>query len=88
MFKNPHENGILETNSCKIHLKDKEDDADDNTRNEKNGSQIARFMGQHGAHLGPVGPKWAPCWPHEPHYQGCLVWLWWYLQEHQQEHVQ
>ena len=30
---------------------------------------IARFMGQHGAHLGPVGPGWAPCWPHEPCYQ-------------------
>ena len=27
--------------------------------------------GQHGAHLGPVGPRWAPCWPHEPCYQGC-----------------
>ena len=26
--------------------------------------------GQHGAHLGPVGPRWAPCWPHEPFYQG------------------
>ena len=25
---------------------------------------------QHGAHLGPVGPRWAPCWPHEPCYQG------------------
>ena len=22
--------------------------------------------GQHGAHLGPTGPRWAPCWPHEP----------------------
>ena len=21
-------------------------------------------------YLGPVGPKWAPCWPHEPCYQG------------------
>ena len=21
--------------------------------------------GQHGAHLGPRGPRWAPCWPHE-----------------------
>ena len=30
--------------------------------------------GQHGAHLGPVGPRWAPCWPHEPCYGGpcCL----------------
>ena len=28
-------------------------------------TQIAKFMGQHGAHLGPTGPKWAPCWPHE-----------------------
>ena len=26
--------------------------------------------GQHGAHLGPVGPRWAPCWPYEPCYQG------------------
>ena len=26
--------------------------------------------GQHGAHLGPVGPRWAPCWPHEPCYLG------------------
>ena len=25
--------------------------------------------GQHGAHLGPVVPMWAPCWPHEPCYQ-------------------
>ena len=28
-------------------------------------TQIARFMGQHGAHLRPTGPRWAPCWPHE-----------------------
>ena len=34
--------------------------------------QIARFMGQHGAHLGPVGLRRAPCWPHEPCYQGNL----------------
>ena len=26
----------------------------------------------HGAHLGPVGPRWAPCWPHEPCYQSGL----------------
>ena len=26
--------------------------------------------GQHGAHLGPVGPRWAPYCPHEPCYQG------------------
>ena len=30
-------------------------------------------MGQHGAHLGPVGPRWALCWPHEPCYQGRLA---------------
>ena len=29
--------------------------------------------GQHGAHLGPVGPRWAPCWPHESCYQGCCL---------------
>ena len=33
-------------------------------------AQIARFMGQHGAHLGPTGPRWAPCWPHELCYLG------------------
>ena len=27
-------------------------------------------LGKHGAHLGPVGPRWAPCRPHEPCYQG------------------
>ena len=27
----------------------------------------------HVTNMGPiwVGPKWAPCWPHEPCYQGC-----------------
>ena len=33
-------------------------------------AQIANFMGPTWAHLGPVGPRWAPCWPHEPCYQG------------------
>ena len=23
----------------------------------------------HGAHPGPIGPRWAPCWPHEPCFQ-------------------
>ena len=26
--------------------------------------QIAKFMGQYGAYLGPAGPRWSPCWPH------------------------
>ena len=26
--------------------------------------------GQHGAHLGSTGPRWAPCWPHELCYLG------------------
>ena len=30
--------------------------------------------GQHGANLGPTGPRWAPCWPHELCYLGCY-WL-------------
>ena len=25
---------------------------------------------QHGAHLRPTGPRWAPCWPHELCYLG------------------
>ena len=29
--------------------------------------------GQHGAHLGPVGPRWAPDWPHGPCYKGMPV---------------
>ena len=35
-------------------------------------SLIAKFMGQHGAHLGPTSPRWAPCWPHELCYLGCF----------------
>ena len=35
--------------------------------------QIARFLCQHGAHLGPVGPGSAPCWQHEPYYQGIFI---------------
>ena len=35
--------------------------------------------GQHGAHLGPTGPRWAPCWPHELCYLGrfgyALEWI-------------
>ena len=30
-----------------------------------NTTLIARSWRQHGAHLGPTGPRWAPCWPHE-----------------------
>ena len=29
-------------------------------------------LGPHGAHLGPAGPRWAPCWPHEPCYRGMI----------------
>ena len=35
-------------------------------------SQIANSWDQRGAHLGPVGRRWAPCWPHKPCYQGWL----------------
>ena len=31
---------------------------------------IARFMGPTWGHLGPVGPRWAPCWSHELCYLG------------------
>ena len=27
---------------------------------------------QHGAHLGPTGPRWTPCWPHELCYLGLV----------------
>ena len=35
--------------------------------------RLQSSWGQHGAHLGPVSPRWAPCWPHEPCYQGCIT---------------
>ena len=35
--------------------------------------RLQSSRGQRGAHLGPVGPKWAPCWHHEPCYQGCAA---------------
>ena len=28
------------------------------------------LWGQHGTHLGPTGPRWAPCWPHELRHLG------------------
>ena len=28
----------------------------------------------HVAHLGPIGPRWAPFWPHEPCYDGDIGW--------------
>ena len=36
-------------------------------------THIAKFMEPNGAHRGPVGPRWAPCWPHEPCYLGIYV---------------
>ena len=30
-------------------------------------------LDRHGAHLGPTGPRWAPCWSHELCYLGCLL---------------
>ena len=36
-------------------------------------TQIAKFMGPTGAHPGPVGARWAPCWPHEPCYQDTVA---------------
>ena len=35
--------------------------------------QIAKFMGPTWDPPGPVGPRWAPCWLHEPCYQGPFV---------------
>ena len=35
-------------------------------------SQIAKFMGPTWGPPGSCRPRWAPSWPHEPCYQGCL----------------
>ena len=29
--------------------------------------------GQHGAQRGHAGPRWTPCWPHEPCYHGTFL---------------
>ena len=34
----------------------------------------SNIHGQQGAHLGPTGPRWAPCLPHEPCYLSTEVW--------------
>ena len=35
--------------------------------------RLQNSWGQHRAHLGPVGPRWAACWPQEPGYQGSYL---------------
>ena len=41
-------------------------------------TQIAKFMEPTWAHLGPVGPRWAPYWPHEPcYYMNWLTYDFW-----------
>ena len=56
--------------SWDIHLIDLSGSAQDNSSLIH--TLIARFMGPHGAHLGPTGPRWAPYWPHELCYLGTL----------------
>ena len=41
----------------------------------RNCTQRAKSRGQHGAHLGPVGPRLSPCCPHEPCYHGHDTWI-------------
>ena len=31
-----------------------------------------KVHGANTAHLGPTGPRWAPCWPHKVCYLGCF----------------
>ena len=31
------------------------------------------LLHHHWAHLGPTGPRWAPCWPHESCYLGSIT---------------
>ena len=35
--------------------------------------RLQSSWGQHGAHLGPTGPRWDPCWPHESCYKGLYL---------------
>ena len=43
---------------------------------------IAKFMGPTWGPSGPTGPKWAPCWPHEPCYLGSVYSNTFYLPNH------
>ena len=36
-----------------------------------NSSLTARLMGPTSGPSGATGPRWVPCWPHEPCYLGC-----------------
>ena len=36
---------------------------------------IERFMEPTWGHLGPTGPRWAWCWPHDPCYLGTLFYI-------------
>ena len=36
-------------------------------------TQIAKFMGSTWGPPGSCRPRWAPCWPHEPCYQGRTI---------------
>ena len=36
-------------------------------------SHVESSWGQHGAHLGLVGPRRAPCWPYEACYRVCYL---------------
>ena len=40
-----------------------------------NTSQIARFMGSTWGPPGSCRPQMVPCWPHEPCYQGCYMYV-------------
>ena len=40
-------------------------------------TQIAKFMGPTWGPPGSCRPRWAPCWPHEPCYQGCISQVGW-----------
>ena len=35
-------------------------------------------MGPTRAHLGPIGPRWAPCWPRESRYLGSIHYMFTY----------
>ena len=42
---------------------------------EWNTTLIASSRSQHGARLGPTGPKWAPCWPQDLSYVGMHIFV-------------
>ena len=51
-------------------------DHHDHDRHDHDHDHLCSEYLNHGAYLGPTGPRWAPCWPHELCYLDRPAWGW------------